>query len=175
MDAWKMPAGSLLEKPGRKKCEIAADFHRLETLENDTKWKGSQRLPTKLELADKQYLAEPYLHTVYYINLEKSKDRAEHMMKQLERSAPGVHAERFAARNKTDAKLLKGDDKKFFSVNKEHQQAYGGTAATYLSHWYMLDKIAKHNDSRAVFLVLEDDAVLVDGWADSSWNTNQGV
>jgi GR25 family glycosyltransferase involved in LPS biosynthesis len=117
-------------------------------------------------LADKQYLAEPYLHTVYYINLEKSKDRGDHMEKQLERTAPGVHAERFAARNKTDAKLLKDEGKKFYSVNKEKQQAYGGTAATYLSHWYMLDTIAKHNDSRAVFVVLEDDAVLVDGWAE---------
>jgi GR25 family glycosyltransferase involved in LPS biosynthesis len=161
--AWKMPAGSLLEKPGRPHCEVPAGYKRQPTAGNDTKWKGSQRVPTEVELHRKGFLADPYLHTIYYINLEKSKDRADHMMQQLERTASAYHAERYAARNKSEAKGLK---KEMYTTNKERVQGGSGTVATYLSHRTMLDKIAQHKDENAVFVVLEDDAVLTDGWVE---------
>lgn len=168
---WKMPKSSLLEMSGIPKCEVPKDFVRLPQLVNDSKARGSQRLATDEEMNDPNFLADPYLHTVYFINLNKSLDRHESMLKQLNNSAyeyfnktgTKYHYERFLAKNKTEAKgMVKSD----YTVNKENPYAGAGTVATYLSHWHMLDKIAKFNDSRAVFIVLEDDAVLTDGWVD---------
>lgn len=163
--AWKMPAGSLLEKPGRPHCEVPAGYVRQPTLLNDTKWKGSQHVPTEIEMHAKNYLAEPYIKTIFYINLNKSADRADHMLKQLNKTAPGYHAERFAAKNRSDAKNL---DKKLYTTNKEHVQGASGTVATYLSHRAMLQHIAKQTEPNAVYFVLEDDAVLTEGWAEEA-------
>lgn len=167
--AWKPPKTSLLEKPLRK-CEMPKNFKRLPTQQNDTKGRRSQRLPTELELKEKDYLAEPYLHTIYFINLDKSEDRAKHMEKQLNSSMwseqlnrPKYHYERFAAKNRSDAKMM---DRKKYSVNTRSEHPGMGTVATYLSHWHALEKIATHPDKNAVFIVLEDDARLPDNWAD---------
>jgi len=163
--AWKMPPqAALLEKGRRPQCILdKSTFVRQPTLPNSSKWGGSQRQPTELELKSKDYLAEPYLHTIYFINLDRSADRQEHMLKQLNRTAPGTHCERFAAKTRADAKLM---NKELYTTNQKKEFPGSGTAATYLSHWHMLEKIAKHNDSRAVFIVLEDDAVLTDYWSE---------
>jgi len=163
--AWKMPAkASLLEKPsGRPHCVVPPSYTRLPTQDVNSKWKGSQRVPTPIELQKKDYLAEPYLHTIYFINLERSADRKASMEKQLNNTAFGRHFERYPARTRADAKLMV---KEKYTENKEKKYPGSGTAATYLSHWHMLEKISKFNDSRAVFIVLEDDAVLTDSWSD---------
>lgn len=169
VNAWKMPKTSLLEMSGRPHCEIEKNFVRLPELVNDTKGRGSQRQATDAEMNDPNYLADPYLHTIYFINLDKSVDRKEFMLKQLNTTAHGYHAEKFAARNRSFAKLkLTPSNKQEYTVNKENRWAGTGTIATYLSHRHMLEKIAQHKDSRAVFIVLEDDAVLTDGWVEET-------
>jgi len=165
VDAWKMPPqASLLSKPSSyPRCTAdISPIDRRATQPDSPKWHGSQRVPTELEMKHKDYLAEPYLHTIMYINLDRSADRKEHMTEQLQRTAPGFQFERFAAKTRSDAKAL---DKVAYTKNKKNEWASEGTIATYMSHWHILEQISKHNDSRAVFFVLEDDASLPDGWA----------
>jgi len=154
--------GSLLEQAGRSACvEPDAKFVRLPAQVPDKKGRASQRNATETEKSHKDFLAEPYLHTIFYINLDKSADRAASVEKQLKETAPGVHFERWKASNRTDAKKI---DKLDYTISKEKQWPSDGTKATYLSHHHVMQHISEQTDPKAVYIVLEDDAALSKDW-----------
>eukprot|EP00746_Dinoflagellata_sp_MGD_P148989 gnl/MRDRNA2_/MRDRNA2_81106_c0_seq1.p1 gnl/MRDRNA2_/MRDRNA2_81106_c0~~gnl/MRDRNA2_/MRDRNA2_81106_c0_seq1.p1 ORF type:complete len:397 (+),score=93.72 gnl/MRDRNA2_/MRDRNA2_81106_c0_seq1:69-1193(+) len=130
-------------------CEIPPNFVRAVNQNSSRQWDLISG-PVTLE--------EPMLTKIFYINLEKSVERANETEETLAQVFPGVPFERWKATGKNTAgQLLKDPVWK----KKPRMQGTGiGSTATWFSHYFLIKHISEMEDPNAVFLIFEDDVMM---------------
>eukprot|EP00746_Dinoflagellata_sp_MGD_P130655 gnl/MRDRNA2_/MRDRNA2_64560_c0_seq1.p1 gnl/MRDRNA2_/MRDRNA2_64560_c0~~gnl/MRDRNA2_/MRDRNA2_64560_c0_seq1.p1 ORF type:complete len:346 (-),score=72.89 gnl/MRDRNA2_/MRDRNA2_64560_c0_seq1:153-1190(-) len=113
------------------------------------------RKPTQEEMSQPGFYDEPHIEKLFYINLKESKERHQHMQKQLKDMK--VPHERWPALSKTEAMKLSKQIHEFSNVGLISPDLKIGTQACYFSHHQLLQHIAKQPDPNAVYIISEDD------------------
>lgn len=133
-----------------RRCEVPANFQRKVN-------PRAHRMPTELELKSQKFFAEPHIEKIYYINLEKSDKRRDHIEEQLKTGFPNIKAERWPAMGKGKAGKFMRANLRNFTLLGYGDYSNVGVQATYLSHVLALQNIAQEKDPNAVFFIVEDD------------------
>eukprot|EP00746_Dinoflagellata_sp_MGD_P005068 gnl/MRDRNA2_/MRDRNA2_109808_c0_seq1.p1 gnl/MRDRNA2_/MRDRNA2_109808_c0~~gnl/MRDRNA2_/MRDRNA2_109808_c0_seq1.p1 ORF type:complete len:385 (+),score=66.31 gnl/MRDRNA2_/MRDRNA2_109808_c0_seq1:81-1235(+) len=144
-------ASELMPKNRRPRCKVPLDFQREVN-------PHAVRQPTEEEMSQEGFYDEPSIEGIYYINLAQSHLRQSHMEEMLKRLTNGeIKYERFNAINKTGAREIDAHGVHEFSDLGIREKNMSGTHACYYSHFNLVKKISEHNNSNAVFIILEDD------------------
>jgi GR25 family glycosyltransferase involved in LPS biosynthesis len=130
-------------------CEIPPHFVRAVNPKSTRNWE---------DISGPVTLEEPQLKKIFYINLDKSVERKNETLENLDRQFPGVPVERWRATGKGEAGNLLKDEEWH---KKPRMGGTGiGSIATWFSHYFLMQHISEHKDPNAVFLIFEDDVMM---------------